>query len=207
MRHLVVIGDIVSSKSIANRARFQRQLASTLDALSGGNPSLVSPYTLTLGDEFQAVYGGADGLFADLCRLKLACLPVRVRLSLAVGKISTAINPDQALGMDGPAFHTARAGIDALKASEGEFALAGPLPGDAATRDALIELVCANLETWKPNRWAILAGLLAGASVSELARENRITEVAVYKNIRHARLDALVPILKKQELAIGKLLA
>lgn len=207
MRHLVVIGDIVSSKSISNRARFQKEFALALGDLNQSNPSIVSPYTLTLGDEFQAVYGSADGVFADLCRLKLACLPVRVRLSLAIGKISTAINPDQALGMDGPAFHAARAGIDTLKASEGEFALAGPLPGDAETRDALIELICTNLETWKPNRWAILAGLLAGATVPELARDNRITEVAVYKNIRHARLDALVPVLKKQESLMSRLMA
>lgn len=200
MPHLVVIGDLVASRRIAARAKFQERLQRTLAEISAANAaSLASPYTLTLGDEFQAVYLAGRGVFADLCRLRAACLPARPRLSLAVGALSTAVNPAQALGMDGPAFHAAREGIDTLKKSGGEFALGGELPGDAATRDALIDLLAAATLTWKANRWTILAALLDGRAVPEIAEETALTEVAVYKNIRHARLESLALVLRGVE--------
>ena len=199
MPHLVVIGDIVKSKGIKSRAAFQKKLAATLGEISAGNPSLASPYTLTLGDEFQAVYRRADGLFSDLCRLQIACLPARVRLAVSVGAINTAINPDQALGMDGPAFHLARESIEALKHDGGVFALAGDVPGDPELRAALIALLSASFPSWRANRWLILHGLLNEIAIPELAASAGISVTAVYKNIRHGRLDALGVVFKKLE--------
>jgi hypothetical protein len=198
-RHLAVIGDIVDSKRLRNRATFQRKFADALGAVSKGQKSLASPYTLTLGDEFQAVYRRAGGLFADLCRVRIACLPARVRLAVAVGEIKTAINPAQALGMDGPAFHLARARIDALKADGGWFGLDGDVPGSPEIRRALIDLVCAGVDSWQPNRWRILLGLLEGKTAAACAKEIGISEPAVYKNIRHGRLDSLVALLLEIE--------
>lgn len=205
MKHLVVIGDIVRSRGIKGRAAFQKRLAAALEEVSrrpvrrGGGAGLASPYTLTLGDEFQAVYARAGGVFVDLCRVRLACWPERVRLVLAAGRIDTAINPRQALGMDGPAFHAARGKIEALKANGVDFGLGGEMPGDAARRDALIDLASAQCEGWTRNRWAILLGLLEERPVAELAAELGISEAAVYKNIRHARLAAWVTVLRAVE--------
>lgn len=201
-RHLVVIGDIVDSRRLRGRAAFQRKFSDSLGELSCGQKSLASPYTLTLGDEFQAVYRRAGGLFADLCRVRIACQPARVRLAVALGEIKTAINPAQALGMDGPAFHLARARIDALKADGGWFGLDGDAPGTPGTRGALIDLVCAGVDSWQPNRWRILLGLIEGKSAAACAREIGISEPAVYKNISHGRLDSLVALLHEIEAAL-----
>lgn len=148
------------------------------------------------------MYRRAGGLFADLCRVRIACLPARVRLAVAGGEITTAINPAQALGMDGPAFHLARDRIEALKADGGWFGLDGDAPGSSATRGALIDLVCAGMDSWQPNRWRILLGLLEGKSVAACARELGVSEPAVYKNIRHARLESLVTLLRDVEASL-----
>lgn len=199
MRYLAVIGDVVGSKQLKGRAAFQRTLAATLAEVSAGNPSLASPYTLTLGDEFQAVYRRAGGLFSDLARIRQTCLPAEVRLSVAAGRIVTAINPRQAIGMDGPAFHQARDRIEALKASGGRFALAGDLPGDGLTREALVDLLSGWTEGWLANRWAILLGLLANKTAAQMAKELGISEPAVYKNIQHGQLASWVTLLRQQE--------
>ena len=66
MQYLALIGDIVDSKQLRDRGKFQTTLASTLKTVSSRNATLVSPYTITLGDEFQAVYKSADRLFLDI---------------------------------------------------------------------------------------------------------------------------------------------
>lgn len=199
MRYLVVIGDVVGSKRLKARAALQRSLAAELAAVSAGNGALASPYTLTLGDEFQAVYRRAGGLFADLVRIRAAGLPAEIRLSVAVGRIVTAINPQQALGMDGPAFHVAREQVERLKREGGRFALAGDLPGDAVAREAAVELLSAWTEGWKPNRWQILLGRLQGRSVADLAAALGISEPAVYKNLHAGRLETWVTLLRQYE--------
>jgi len=116
MKYLVVIGDVVASRDLPVRAQFQRRLKQALQALNGRRKALASAYTLTLGDEFQAVYRDAGTAFADVFALQAELAPVQARFALAVGEIVTPINPAQAIGMDGPAFHRARALLETLKA-------------------------------------------------------------------------------------------
>lgn len=207
MAHIVILGDLVASKQISNRDAFQRRLATTLAQLSSANPAIVSPYTLTLGDEFQAVYQRATGLAADLCRVRQVCLPYRVRFVVSIGGISTAINPRQAIGMDGPAFHAARAQIEVLKSSGRDWALTGLDLGSPTTRDAMIDLLGAHVETWKTHRWDILHGLLQGETIADLIARTGISSPAVYKNISHGRLESVVDLCRTLESALDAQLA
>jgi hypothetical protein len=108
--------------------------------------------------------------------------------------------------MDGPAFHLARERIERLKQTGGRFSLAGDLPGDATTREALLDLVSSWTEGWKANRWAILLGLLEGKPVARLAEELGISEPAVYKNIHAGRLGAWADLLRREEILLGRAL-
>ncbi|HPB66995.1 MAG TPA: SatD family protein [Spirochaetales bacterium] len=66
MKALCVIADLVDSRGIADRGRFQRGLKASLEALSSRRGArLLSPYTITLGDEFQALYRDSGTLLAD----------------------------------------------------------------------------------------------------------------------------------------------
>ena len=55
MNYISLIGDIVNSRGIKSRDTFQKKLDSELKKINKENPNLLSPYTLTLGDEFQAM--------------------------------------------------------------------------------------------------------------------------------------------------------
>ncbi|MBL9216429.1 MAG: hypothetical protein JNG83_13210 [Opitutaceae bacterium] len=188
MRYLVIIGDVVASRRLPARAQFQRRLKTLLQGLNRRGRGLVSPYTLTLGDEFQAVYRDAGTAFADIFTLLAGLAPVRARFALAAGEIVTPLNPAQAIGMDGPAFHRARALLDRLKREgrllgvQGEAA-GWPLPA------AVLAVLSGLVEGWRPNRIGLFAGLLAARPVTELARGAGITPRAVNKNIRAADLD------------------
>ena len=70
MKVVIVIADIVLSREIPDRSTFQRHLKKSVGTLSAGHPDLLSPYTVTLGDEFQAVYKRAARVFRDFCLLQ-----------------------------------------------------------------------------------------------------------------------------------------
>lgn len=199
MKYLVLIGDVVGSRHVAARAPLQRRLKAELLALKRRRPDLVSPYTLTLGDEFQMVSRDATGIFADICTLLAAVAPVLMRFGLAVGDIVTPLNHEQAIGMDGPAFHRARAVLERLKGEGRLLGVHGDTPEPDPQVAAMLNVLSAQIEGWKPTRLQLFAGVLAGRSAAKLADETGITVRAVNKNIRAAELDEWQFILQSIE--------
>jgi hypothetical protein len=197
MKYLVLIGDIVDSRRLPARAQFQRRMKGLLQAVNNQRKSLASPYTLTLGDEFQAVYRNADTAFADVFCLLAEIAPVRARFALAIGEIVTPINPAQSIGMDGPAFHRARSVLGSLKARRRMLGVAGPPGGpvDTVLGQAALAVLSGQIEGWRLNRFKLFARLLAGDSTAGLAKYTGITTRAVNKNIAAADLDEWKRIL------------
>lgn len=196
MNRLVIIADIIDSRQIADRSGVQQHLRKVIAALNIQNPTLLSNYTITLGDEFQAVFHSADGAFLDIITVIAALAPIQIRFSLGIGAISTDINPDQAIGMDGPAFYHARAGIDRLKKTGQLLAIEGLDDAQADMLDAALALLNYHLSKWKGNRFEILQGLMLQKPVAEIARQLDISEQAVYKNIRTGGLDPVMNLFE-----------
>ena len=203
MQVISIIGDIVASKQMAQRSVFQRKLGRILAHTSAHARQLASPYTITLGDEFQAVYRKADLLFADIFGIMADIHPVRARFALGVGALTTRINPTQALGMDGPAFHDARETLMALKHDRRLFRIGGR-PAEAWTLgEHVLNFLSHQVEGWSRNRLLVTAGLLRGRPVKEIEADLQISRVAVYKNIRAAALDEVVGICHELERALN----
>lgn len=194
MQYLVLIGDIVASRDLPARAQFQRRMKTMLQGMNGRRKALASPYTLTLGDEFQAVYREADTVFADVFSLLSEIAPVQARFALAVGEIVTPINPTQSIGMDGPAFHRARDLLGRLKAGHRLLGVRAGV-GESPLPTAALAVLSGQMAGWRPNRLKLFARLLAGEPTGELARRTGITPRAVNKNIRAADLDEWKRIL------------
>lgn len=118
--YLAVIGDIVDSRAVANRARLQEELKNLLGAINEEFRSeLAASFVITLGDEFQGLLAVPEVLFPILHRIRFGLHPVKIRFGLGLGNMSTALEP-AAIGADGPAFHLAREMVARLK--EGESA-------------------------------------------------------------------------------------
>lgn len=116
MNRVVIIGDIVASKQIENRNEVQENLNQVLSHLNYPHRNdLLSNYTITIGDEFQVVLSEFDSVFSDIINISVNLYPVKVRFAIGIGTLSTPINEEQAIGMDGPAFYLARHGIEGLK--------------------------------------------------------------------------------------------
>ncbi|HWA87153.1 MAG TPA: SatD family protein [Opitutus sp.] len=198
MKAIAIIGDIVESKRLGRkRDAFQKTLARALAKATAAAEGVASPYTITLGDEFQAVYRTADSIWADVWQILTAIHPVEARFAIGVGELATRLNPKQALGMDGPAFHRARAAMTTLKESGGRLRIGGEPAEDWALANRALALVSHHLGRWSGNRLRVLTGLLRGEAARDVERALGISRVAVYKNINAAALDEIAGICEE----------
>lgn len=194
-KSIVVIADIVDSRQIQakEREKVQEQLSEVLDELNTNRSTLISPYTITLGDEFQAVHSRADTLCIDMLKILAELHPVALRFSIGVGAINTEINTKQALGMDGPAFHIAREGIGILKETGFLFRL--NIEGEDCSLIPIIngslQMLSRQLQAWNKNRIRILHMLKEGHDYKHITETLDISEPAFYKNKNAGLLDVI----------------
>jgi len=195
MNRLVMIADIIDSRNLIHRQQVQTELEAVLGELNHERRQLLSPYTITLGDEFQAIYGVADSVFPDILAIMHQLHPVELRFALGVGPLSTAINPERAIGMDGPAFHRARDLLAGMKHDSRTLAITG-LAQDDGLQDAALGLFNLQLRKWHPNRLAILQQLLQDREMTAIAQALGITERSVYKNIHEGGLSYAIQLIR-----------
>ncbi len=198
---IVVIGDIVASKKLGNsdRKRAQELLTRKFKEINKSSESIISPYTITLGDEFQAVYHDASTILEDCWNIIAELYPIMIRFSISAGTIVTPINTKQALAMDGPAFYNARDGINELKASGYLFGLnVEQISGEPQNNPVLnlvnhsLQLLSVEMQSWKKVRHQVLVMLLKGIPIKEIAAKLGVSLVAVYKNRDDGELDLVM---------------
>ncbi len=195
MHTLALIADVVGSRKVEDRADLQKRIKQVLSTLNKSNSGLISPYTVTLGDEFQALFSSATNVMRDMIHIMTALYPVQVRFAFGVGEITTEINPEQALGMDGPAFYRARDGMAQLKGSDNLFYIAGLAPATERLCNHSLQLLSYTLHKWRHSRFQVLTGLLDGQSVKDLAGPLGVSDKAIYKNISDGALEIIQGLL------------
>lgn len=193
MSVVALIADIIKSREIPRRSEFQKGLGEKLRTLSD-RENVLSPYTITLGDEFQSLYGSTRGVLQDIMEILLFLHPVKLRVSLGIGELNTDINSESALGMDGPAFHMAREGLEELKKTDRSIVQIydGNGDGDLEFINKGLALTIAEIDNWKYNTLKTFTGLLGGRKINEIYPEINITQRGVYKLIRTNRIENYV---------------
>ena len=202
MKAVVLIADLVKSREVADRARFQRFLKAVLGETSGRRrDSLLSPLTLTLGDEFQAVYANWDDVFRDVLGIMSRIYPKRIRVAIGHGALDTDVNPKAALEMDGPSFVQARDLMDQLKALDRSVIQIAT--SDSLTLDmhnAGLRLFFHEFDRWNSNAVRMFDQLMNGASATTISEELGISVRAVHKAMKtHAMSDAVAFIQSLSE--------
>ena len=207
MKAIVLIADIVSSRNIKDRNTVQKKLRDILMKINRESHSILSPMTITLGDEFQCVYSKADDIFRHIWEIINACYPEKIRFSFGIGEITTDINEKRAIGMDGPAFYAAREGLTALKKTDYFFNL------DSNDKNSesldfvrnILYLISYNVAPWRKNRIEIMNLMTKKIAVKIIAERMKISEQAVYKNINSGGLQPILDITKNITGMINKI--
>ncbi|MGB3593957.1 MAG: SatD family protein, partial [Ornithinimicrobium sp.] len=115
MAHAVaLLGDLVGSRSSRDRQGLHDRLAHVLSDVSDTFPG-PNGLAVTAGDEFQGTYASLGAALASAFAVRVRLSPaVDVRFGVGSGDV-TVLDPDAGT-QDGPAWWSARAAIDDVKA-------------------------------------------------------------------------------------------
>lgn len=174
--YVALIGDLVDSRALAAKARekLQGSMSAWLEDLSDtlGPGELAAPLTLTAGDEIQGLFRKPSSIVTVVQVLtdRMFQFDGQPRALFGVGRgtLSTRVPPPPAWAgnpalLDGPAFHLARAELEAAQSSGAWVRFAGfgdPREESAedlvdVVLDALFGLMSAIRERWTANQGAV----------------------------------------------------
>lgn len=204
-RCAVVMGDIIGSESAPSVGHLHSAFNRAVANANARYPDLIlSPLTITLGDEFQGLVDNLPDAFRLVSRLRLELLQTDVACRFVIGAVSieTPLNETIAWNMMGPGLSEARDRLnDKSDASAYRFCLPKALVlEDQRTREvistltALLDALGSSMTTlekgWTATQLSTVAPVIVGdAYVKSIAQIRRISDSSVYKTMRAANYE------------------
>ena len=219
--YLALIADVIDSKMVQERLDLQKQVEKTLQKMNElFGDYLASRFTLTLGDEFQALLEVNAPVFQIIDTLRSELNPTQLRFGIGLGEIVTDIDPLQSIGADGPAYWNARAAINLVhqKNDYGNTQIYFLSSNDS--QDSVVNALIASGEairsSWRDSQEEILLNLLKRSVYSEsfsqqdlaqslainpsaLSKRLKSSSVRVYLRGRAAALASIHSTVKGEE--------
>lgn len=219
--YLALIADVIDSKMVQARFNLQKQLEETLQKMNGLFADyLASRFTLTLGDEFQALLEVDAPVFQIIDTLRLELNPTQLRFGIGLGEIVTAIDPLQSVGADGPAYWNARAAINFVHQKNDYGNTQIYFSSGKENQDFFVNALIASGEAirsgWRDSQEEILLNLLKRSVYSEsfsqqdlaqslainpsaLSKRLKSSSIRVYLRGRAAALASIQSTVKGEE--------
>ena len=192
--HFILMADIIGSrktdqkKLIADFKEIVRQ--TNLNAGAG----LLSPVTITLGDEFQGVVASlaaALGIILDLEESIIASgKGFKLRYILMEGEIDTPINPRIAYEMLGSGLTAAREGLARLKKTKNRFHIALQDPERGNALDKAFVVLQRIIDGWKLKKdYYIVAKFLQHIDYKQVASELKKERSLMWKRKKSLEIE------------------
>ncbi len=212
--YIAIIGDMKQSQKMNNRREVQNKLKQVLEEINNKYiGDISSKFIITLGDEFQGLLGNGVNTMNIVSEIERKMYPIRMRFGIGIGKITTDVNKEMALGADGPGYYKARNAIEYLKDNEKKKqAIAADIrfevesDNQAATImiNTILALMTAIKESWSDRQREIIWDMLEHRdSQIGVAKRLKIQQPAVQKSFSigkyYAYKDALDTIGKALE--------
>lgn len=189
--YFTLIGDIVSSRDLTDRAGVQRRLGRALEDLNDAfRGSTAAPLKLIKGDEVQGLLREGEAVVDLMTGIGDAIHPARMVWGLGHGPLATDLTGDVDL-LDGPCFHRAREALGRASLTGAWLATEGfPSPhGEAVS--ALMSLVGAIRSDWTETRLRYVIHARQG-SQRDVAERFDVNESTVSRALARAHFARVV---------------
>lgn len=199
------MADIAESRKKGGRNlmdSFQRLVNGTNEELK---EVLLSPLTITLGDEFQGITENLSGAVAIIIYFEehriFNEIDFNLRYVVHFGKVDTELNPDSAHAMLGEGFITAREMLSSVKKNKvSRFKVETGNPKTDNVINAAFELYTTLLDSWKESDFKLITEFLKFRDYKKVATLTGKTRSQIWKRektLRIADYFAIKEILKE----------
>jgi hypothetical protein len=192
-RRHILMGDIIASSSYpAARLReaFMAQVAECNEVLSAG---ILSPYTITLGDEFQGVAASLQAAVQAIFFLEEGLLGrdphFKLRYVVVHGEIDTPLNRQKAHAMMGAGLTLARRMLTDKRRGRPRFRF--DLPDKAVTRqfERLFRVLDGLTERWSPSDAILIRDMIADPHNEAVGRRHGKNRSQVWKRRKYLLIE------------------
>jgi len=192
-KHFIVMGDVIESRK-QNATRLRGQLKDLLKACNRDLQSaILSPYTTTLGDEFQGIAKSLRGAVECIFYLEETGIerknPFGIRYVVHHGEIQTPINREIAYEMMGPGLTKARALLTDKRRGQPRFCFDLPDKRLAENLTRLFGVIDGLTSRWNRKDFPLIAGMLSDTNNEEVAKKYHKNRSQIWKRRRHLLIE------------------
>lgn len=184
--YVVVIGDLVRSRELPDRAAAQDRLRGAVETFNASSgDSLAAPLELTGGDEMKTILEDPAVAVDVITHVSEAAHPMDLAWGIGRGPIETSWVQDVG-ELDGPCFHEARRAIEEASQEKVWGKAYGFSPLDDRLLTALLRLMGVIRATWTDRQTQYVRSVRT-RSQKATAREIGVTPGAVSQSLKSAR--------------------
>lgn len=148
MDYFAIIGDLVRSREMADRAAVQLRFRRAVEEVNQTvGDHLAVPLKVTAGDEVQAVTDHPEALVDVMVALSDALVPEGLAWGWGYGELTTDLGDDVSL-LDGPCLHRAREAVEAAKKRSSWLEISGMSEPSGQVLSALMNLIGSIRSGW-----------------------------------------------------------
>lgn len=214
MKYFALIGDLVSSRELSDRAEVQTRFQQAIQSVTGTiGDDLVAPMKLTAGDEVQALTESPHVVVDIITDVTEALIPVHMSWGLGFGDLATGLAEDVAL-LDGPCFHRARDAVESAKKRSRSLEVRGLEAPIGELLSSIMNLIGAIRSSWTAKQAEAVAatrGTSQAAAAERLGIDpstiSRTLSAAHYKPVLEgeAAARALLRKLGPRDVGLGQI--
>lgn len=182
---VALIGDICGSRKLEDRQEAQQEFKQVVNRLNESIPdrAIASQFTVTTGDEFQVLLTEATEAVEAAVLASDRFHPVRLRFGIGRGELDTEVNPNQAIGMDGPCFHRAREAIDSAQEDGAWLRVAGWSDDLAEHVNTMFDLLQCVREDWTDRQAQFALALKEEGTQKGVAERYNVSKSTVSESL------------------------
>lgn len=192
-QYFILMGDVIESRKL-DATKLRQQLKTLLSSCNRDlKPAILSPYTTTLGDEFQGIARSLRGVakcifYVEETRIKRQD-NFGIRYVAHYGEIQTPINTEVAYGMMGPGLAKARALLTDKRRRQPRFCFDLPDKRLAENLTRLFRVIDGLMYRWDRQDYSLISDMLANTNNEEVAAKHNKNRSQIWKRRKHLFIE------------------
>jgi hypothetical protein len=190
---IIIMADVIGSSKRNGKTLMNDLKAGVRFVNKKEKQHILSPMTITLGDEFQGVVKNPHAALQIILDMEIFLMslksPFKLRYVVYEGDIQTKLNKERAYEMLGPGLTAAREQLIALKSSKGRFTVC--LKDQELTEKLNLMLVVLQgiIDQWTPSQQKVVTTFLELDDYRKVAERLHRDSTSIWRRKRSLMID------------------